>query len=56
MTDHSERPMSRGSHAPAQRTERSLVEVLREIWWGQAALGHRMPAERDVILIDGGRS
>ena len=36
-----------------QPTDRSLLEVLRTIWWGQAALGNRMPAERGVILIEG---
>ena len=30
-----------------------LAEV-RAIWWRQIALGHRLPAERDVILLDGG--
>ena len=38
-----------------QVTDRSLVEALRVIWWGQAALGNRMPPEPDVILIEGGR-
>ncbi len=27
---------------------------LRAMWWRQAALGHRLPAERDVIVIEGG--
>ena len=27
---------------------------LRAIWWRQAGAGHRLPAERDVILIEGG--
>ena len=26
---------------------------LRAMWWRQAALGHRLPAERDVIVING---
>ena len=39
-----------------QSTDRSLVEVLRVIWWGQIREGHRMPAEKGVILIDGGKS
>lgn len=39
-----------------QVTDHSLVEALRTIWWGQAALGNRLPAERGVILIDGGSS
>ena len=30
-----------------------LVE-LRRIWWDQAALGHRLPPELGVILIQGG--
>ena len=39
-----------------QTTDRSLIEVLRVIWWGQIREGHRMPAEKGVILIDGGLS
>ena len=37
---------------PMRPEERSLV---RSIWWRQWRLGHRMPAERDVIVIPGGR-
>ena len=40
-----ERPMRPG--------ERWLV---RAVWWRQWRLGHRMPAEHGVIVIDGGRS
>ena len=29
---------------------------LRALWWRQAALGHRLPAELDVIVIEGDRS
>ncbi len=39
-----------------QVTNHSLVKALRTIWWGQAALGNRMPAEPGVILIEGGSS
>jgi hypothetical protein len=28
---------------------------VRQVWWNQARLGHRLPAEPGVILIDGGR-
>ena len=28
---------------------------LRVLWWRQAALGHRLPAEIGVIVIDGGQ-
>ncbi len=35
--------------------EPALSEV-RCLWWRQAALGHRLPAERDVIVIEGGAS
>ncbi len=28
---------------------------LRAIFWRQVALGHRLPAERGVIVIEGGR-
>ena len=29
---------------------------LRSIYWRQAALGHRLPPERDVILLEGGQT
>ncbi len=28
---------------------------LRAIWWRQASAGHRLPAEIDVIVVEGGR-
>ena len=28
---------------------------LRALWWRQAAAGHRLPAEAEIILIEGGR-
>ena len=31
------------------------IPELRALWWHQAALSHRLPAERDVIVIEGGR-
>ncbi len=31
------------------------VAHLRALWWRQAALGHRLPAEIGVIAIEGGR-
>lgn len=34
----------------------SEVPELRALWWRQVALGHRLPAERGVIAIEGGRS
>ena len=37
-----------------QITDRSLLEVLRVIWWGQIRDGNRLPAEPGVILIEGG--
>ena len=30
------------------------IPELRSIYWRQAALGHRLPAERGVIVIEGG--
>ena len=30
------------------------IPELRAIWWRQAALGHRLPAEINVIVIPGG--
>ena len=32
------------------------IPELRSIYWRQAALGHRLPAEIGIILIEGGRS
>ncbi len=31
------------------------ISELRALWWCQAALGHRLPDERGVIVIEGGR-
>ena len=30
------------------------IPELRAVWWRQAALGHRLPPERDVIVVEGG--
>ena len=30
------------------------IPELRALWWRQAALGHRLPAEIGVIVIEGG--
>ncbi len=30
------------------------IPELRAMWWRQASLGHRLPAEAGVILIRGG--
>ncbi len=32
------------------------IPELRGMWWRQAALGHRLPAERGVIVLEGERS
>ncbi len=32
------------------------LSALRVLWWRHASAGHRMPAEIDVILIEGGAS
>ncbi len=32
------------------------ISELRAIWRRQAALGHHLPAERGVIVLEGGRS
>ncbi len=32
------------------------IPMLRAMWWRQARLGHRLPAERGVIVIEGGRT
>ncbi len=31
------------------------VPHVRRVWWRQAALGYRLPAESGLILLDGGR-
>ena len=31
------------------------IPELRALWWRQAALGHRLPAEAGIIVIEGGR-
>ena len=30
------------------------IPELRAVWWRQAGLGHRLPAERGVIVLEGG--
>ncbi len=30
------------------------IPELRAMWWRQAALGHRLPAERGLIVLPGG--
>jgi len=46
------------SFDPAQLHPRPIgpgeLASLRALWWRQAALGHRLPAERGVILLEGG--
>jgi hypothetical protein len=32
------------------------IPELRSIYWRQARLGHRLPAELDIIVIEGGRT
>ena len=32
------------------------IPELRVLWWRQAALGHRLPAETGVIVVEGGAS
>ena len=31
------------------------IPELRALWWRQARLGHRLPAEAEIIVIEGGR-
>ena len=31
------------------------VRHVRQVWWNQAARGHRLPAEPGIIVIDGKR-
>ncbi len=32
------------------------ARYVRQVWWNQVRLGHRLPPEPGVIVIDGGRS
>ena len=32
------------------------IPELRSIYWRQARLGHHLPAERGVIVLEGGRT
>ncbi len=51
-SDHSlDIPISQLRHRPVRPGE---LARLRAIWWNLAALGHRLPAEIDVIVIEGG--
>ncbi len=52
-SDHSLNiPISQLRHRPIGPGE---LASLRALWWRQAALGHRLPAEQGVILLGGGR-
>ena len=46
-------PLSQLRHRPLGPGE---LAALRIIFWNQAALGHRLPAELDIIVIEGGAS
>ncbi len=48
-----ELPVENFVRRPMRPSERSLV---RSIWWRQWRLGHRMPAEPGVIVLEGGRA
>jgi hypothetical protein len=50
--NHTDNDSNTISPTPPQITDRSLVKVLRVIWWGQVRDGHRMPAEKGVILLE----
>ncbi len=52
-SDHSlEIPLSQLRPRPIGPGE---LASLRATWWRQAALGYRLPAEINVIVIEGGR-
>ena len=40
---------------PFVRLDDVVRPVVRDLWWRQLRLGNRLPAERGVIVIDGGR-
>ncbi len=51
-SDHSlEIPLSQLRHRPIGPGE---LAALRAVWWNQVALGHRLPAELNIIVIEGG--
>ncbi len=51
-SDHSlEISISQLRHRPIRPGE---LASLRAMWWCQAALGHRLPAEIGVIVVEGG--
>ena len=51
-SDHSlEIPFSQLRHRPIGPGE---LAALRAVWWRQATQGHRLPAERGIILITRG--
>ncbi len=37
-----------------RRVRPDEIPELRALWWRQAALGHRLPAERGLIVLPGG--
>ena len=39
---------------PFRRLSNIAHAEVRAIWWRQVATGHRLPAERGIIVIDGG--
>ena len=50
-SDHGlEIPVSQLRHRPIGPGE---LAALRAVWWRQRALGHRLPAEIGVIVIEG---
>ncbi len=44
-------PVSQLRHRPIGPGE---LASLRAMWWRQAALGHHLPPEIDVIVVEGG--
>ena len=44
-------PVSQLRHRPISPGE---LASLRAMWWRQASAGHRLPAEIDVIVVEGG--
>ena len=44
-------PLSQLRHRPIDPGE---LAALRAMWWRQASAGHHLPAEIDVIVVEGG--
>ena len=54
--DFGDHAVTREDTPAARHVSNIALAEVRRIWWRQAATGHRLPAERGIIIIDGGAS